>query len=326
MIETQIKHRFQRCLEILNAIIFEKGVNRNILVERHKCSKRTIAKDIKLLKEIGFNIRYRDNEYSLLPSELQIPAVPLGKEHILSLFIGSQLLVLSPLEHQASIAVQNILLTMKPEEQAFLKRLTDRICISPGGEICAPEILFDVYRAVSECQLIRIYYQSLSQHREIVCNVKPYGIYIRDQYSSYMVGDSYGDLIGRHPFKLCRIRKLEFQGIAFVYPEKFSIREEISKGGFWSGDEKHHVLLKFIPAIAQLVREREPANRITEQVDGSLLVRKTVRQLKEVLWEILAYEANVEVLEPEELKQMVKKSIENMRQVYEQGLDMQKSL
>lgn len=98
------------------------------------------------------------------------------------------------------------------------------------------------------------------------------------------------------------------------------------KMGFWSGDDEYLVLLRFVPAVAQLVREHELAKRITEKPDGTLLVRKTVRNLKELLWEILSYEANVEVLEPEELREMVKESIEKMRQVYEQGLDLQKSL
>lgn len=147
MIEKQIKHRFQRCLEILNAVMFEKGVNRNTLTERYGCSKRTIAKDLALLRDIGFNIVYEHGEYTLLTSKIQVPAVPLGKEHILSLFIDSQFLVLTPLERQADNAVKSILSGMSAQEQNFLRNLTNRICLDPVGEFCDPDILLEVCTA-----------------------------------------------------------------------------------------------------------------------------------------------------------------------------------
>lgn len=316
MIEEKLKHRFQRCLEILNALMYENGINRNILAERHGCSTRTVAKDLKLLKEIGFNIVYERGGYILLPSELQVPSVPLGKEHILSLFIGSQFLVLTPLESQVGSAIKNILSGMSENEQAFLRNLTNRICIAPVGEFCDPDILVAVYQAVSESQPIKIVYQSFSQGCQLECHVNPYGIYIKERSEAYMVGHVFEkpQKLGR--FKLSRIRKLTFQRIRFKYPDDFSIWEEMKKG-FWSGDGEYELLLKFTPLVGQLVREREPAKRITEQADGSLFVRRTVRNLKELLWEILSYEANVEVLEPTELREMVKESIEKMRQVYE---------
>ncbi len=325
MIEKQIKHRFQRCLEILNAIMFEEGINRNVLKERYGFSKRTIAKDLKLLREIGFNIVYEKGEYTLLPSELHVPAVPFKKEHILSLFIGSQFLVLTPLERQADNAVKTVLAGMSEQDQGFLRNLTNRICIAPVGEFCDPDILLAVYLAVSESQSIKIVYYSFSQNCEFDCHVHPYGIYIKDRSDAYLIGYVFEKPSELGRFKLCRIRKLIFRGIRFPYPPHFSIRKEIAKG-FWSGDDEYQVLLRFVPAIAQLVHEHEPAERIMEQPDGSLLVRRTIRNLKEVLWEILSYEANVEVLEPEELRNMVKDHIEQMRQVYEHGLDLHKSL
>ncbi len=325
MIDEQLKHRFQRCLEILNALLSGESFNRKVLSQRHTCSVRTIAKDLQLLRDVGFNIDYQQGRYALLPSKLQVPAVPPGKEHILSLFIGSQFLVLTPLERQAGTAINNILSGMSEDEQIFLRNLTSRICLAPVGEFCDPNILIAVYQAVSQCQAIKISYYSFSQNCEFESHVNPYGIYIKERSEAYLVGyvTEKPDKLGR--FKLSRIRKLTVLNFQFHYPENFSIWDEMKKG-FWSGDGKYEVVLKFVPAAAQLVKEREPAERIEAQPDGSLLVRRSIRNLKEVHWEILGYEANVEVLQPEELREMVKHSIEKMRQIYQHGLDLHKRI
>lgn len=90
--------------------------------------------------------------------------------------------------------------------------------------------------------------------------------------------------------------------------------------GFWSGDQTPiTVTLRFTPAVAPLVSEREPEASIRPQPDGSLVVRKTVRNVKEILWEILSYEANVEVLEPPALRELVQKHIEQMRRSMNTG-------
>ena len=315
--------RLQRCLAILQTVASEKGVNRKTLAQRYRCSVRTIANDVALLKQAGFELRYTPNGYTLAAVNLQIPPLPLNQAQILALFIGARLLTLTPLERNATQAVHQVLKSLSAGDREFLRNLTDRIYIAPGGEIGEAKILLQVYQAVAECQSIRIHYQSFSHHQEVVRDVNPYGIYLKDRTTSYLIGRYFCGDSGIRRFKLCRIRKVIFLGWGFQYPPNFSLRREMAKG-FWSGDASQEVVLRFTPAVAQLVREREPPEHLEPQPDGSLLLRKTVRHAKEVLWEILSYEANVEVVTPPELREMVKASIEQMRQVYENGLDLQR--
>ncbi|HWP47340.1 MAG TPA: WYL domain-containing transcriptional regulator [Candidatus Limnocylindrales bacterium] len=315
MSHEKLKSRIQRCVGILTTIWSRKAVNRNVLAKRYHCSTRMISEDLALLREVGFPIKYEKGGYTLSLAELQIPPLPLSEEQILALFIGSQLMVLSPLEGHAGEAVNTLLSVFPEETRTYLRNLTDRICIAPGAGVGDAEIIFNLYRAVSECRSIRIKYQALSTRQEEIHDVDPYGIYIKDRASSYMVGYSYGAYQTLRRFKICRIQELEFRGLRFTYPKDFSIRREMAHG-FWSGDREYQVLIRFAPSIVQLVKEREPAERIEMQPDGSAYVRKTVKNLKEVLWDILRYEADAEVLEPEELREMVKASIERMRRVY----------
>jgi len=178
------------------------------LAAEYGCSVRSIAADIALLKEIGFPIEYTNKEYTLSVSALKIPPLPLKEEHILALFIASQLLVLTPLEQRAEEVVNSLLSKLSADTRTFLRNLTDRVYIAPGGEVGDPQILFDVYRAVSECRPLRIRYQAFSTHQEEVHDVDPYGIYLKDREQSYLVGQSYGEYQQIRHFKLCRILEL----------------------------------------------------------------------------------------------------------------------
>jgi predicted DNA-binding transcriptional regulator YafY len=317
MTEKKLKKRIQRCLGILTTVLSRKGIDRNVLAAEYQCSTRQISDDLNLLREIGFPICYeRQSGYTLSVADLPIPSLPLNQEHILSMFIASQLLVLTPLEQQADEAVQNMLSGLSEDSRNFLRNLTDRVYIAPEGELGEnSRILFDVYRAVSECRSVQIAYSSFSQKKEEELMVDPYGIYIKDRAQSYMVGFSYGRDQRIRRFKLCRISRLSFRGIQFGYPSDFSMRDEMGNG-FWSGEQEYHVQIRIHAKIAQLVREREAAEQIEELPGGFLLFRRTVRNLQEVLWDILRYGSGAEVLEPKELRDMMAHEIMQMAKIY----------
>ncbi len=316
MADEKLKKRIQRCLGILTTVLSKPGINRPVLAQEYGCAVRTIADDIALLKTIGFAIHYdkQKREYTLSVKDLNIPPLPLNKEQMLALFIASQLMVLTPLEQKANEAVQNMLSVLSEDAITFLRNLTDRVYIAPGGGIGDTKILFDVYRAVSECRPIRIRYQAFYTHQEEVHDVDPYGIYIEDRSQSYLVGKSYGQYQKILRFKLCRIQELTFrmgESVRFAYPSDFSIREEMAHG-LWGGDQEYEVVIRFYPEAAQLVREREPKERIEALSGGCLLVRRTVRNLDEVFYKVLRrYKAKeYDVLEPPELLEILREEYE----------------
>lgn len=306
----KLKKRIRRCWGILVSALTQKGFNRNMLAEKYGCSTRMISQDIALLREIGFPIRYTKSGYTLSVDDLEIPPLPLDKEQVLTLFIASQLLVLTPLEQEANEAVQKMLSVLKEDIVTFLRNLTDRVYIAPGGDLGDTKILFDVYRAVSECRSIQIHYQALSTQQEEIWDVDPCGIYIKDRARSYLIGHTYENSRIYRRFKLCRITHLKFRGMGFTYPPEFSIRKEMATG-FWDGEQEYEVVIRFRPEVAQLVREREPAERIEIQPGGVVLVRKTVRNLDEAFYEIRRYRIEeYDVLEPPELIEMLRKEYE----------------
>ncbi len=317
MADEKLKKRIQRCLGILTTVLSKKGINRNVLAQEYGCAVRTIADDIALLKTIGFAIQYdkHKREYTLSVKDLNIPPLPLNEEQMLALFIASQLMVLTPLEQKANEALQNMLSVLSEDAITFLRNLTDRVYIAPGGDIGDTKILFDVYRAVSGCRSIRIRYQALSTHQEEIHDIDPYGIFIKDRARSYMVGYSYGEYQQIRRFKLCRIQELSFRRLQFTYPSNFSMYEEM-KHGLWDGKQEYEVVIRFCPVVAQLIREREPKERIEPLPGGYLLVRKIVRNLDQAFYSVLRYGRQAEVLKPDELRERMKKEISEWGKIY----------
>ncbi len=240
--KVRLKRRIRRCWEILVSALTQKGSTRKTLAEEYGCSVRMISQDIALLRDIGFPIKSGKQGYSLSVEDLKIPPLPLNEDQVLTLFIASQLLVLTPLEQKASEAVKKMLSVLSEETIEFLRNLTDRVYIAPGGDLGDTKILFDVYRAVSECRPIRIRYQARSAHQEKIHDVDPYGIYIKDRFRSYLVGKSYGQYPKILPFKLCRILEIQprVKG-TFAYPLNFSIREFMADGFGGGGDAQQRI-------------------------------------------------------------------------------------
>lgn len=311
MTDEILKNRIRRCWGILIKVLNKKGYNRKILAKEYNCTTRTISDDLALLREIGFPIKYGKSGYSISVSDLKIPPLTLNEEQILSVFVATQLMVLTPLEKRADEALQQMLLELSEETRAFLRNLTDRILIAPGGEWGDTETLLNVYRAVSKCKCIRITYWAQSTQTEEFHKVNPYGIYIRDRARSYLVGYSYPPYDGIRRFKLCRIKKLAFRNLEFEYPKKFSMKKEMEKG-FWGGDNEYEVQIRYIPKVARLVMEREPPEVVTAEPDGSVLVTKTVRNLEESFYDVLRYGSEATVLKPEELIEMVRAEVKRM--------------
>ncbi len=314
--KVRLKRRIRRCWEILVSALTQKGSTRKTLAEEYGCSVRMISQDIALLRDIGFPIKSGKQGYSLSVEDLKIPPLPLNEDQVLTLFIASQLLVLTPLEQKASEAVKKMLSVLSEETIEFLRNLTDRIYIAPGGNLGDTKILFEVYQAVSECESIKIHYQAFSTQQEEIWEIDPCGIYIKGRARSYLIGHTYENPRIYRRFKLCRITQLEFRKMGFTYPSDFSIKREMAKS-FWDGAQEYEVVIRFHPEVAQLVREREPKKRIEARPGGYLLVRRTVRNLDEVFYSILGYGKRAEILEPEELRQRMKEEISEWGKLYE---------
>ena len=120
-------------------------------------------------------------------------------------------------------------------------------------------------------------------------------------------------------FAVVRIRSVRETGETFTRPPEFQI-ESFFGASFRAlcGRGHHQIVLRFPPYAASRAGEKIwHRTQTTElQPDGSLLLRMELSDLREVKRWILSWGSECEVLEPEELRAMVREEVETLRQVY----------
>ena len=121
-------------------------------------------------------------------------------------------------------------------------------------------------------------------------------------------------------FLLARVRQAEALPGAVASPvSPEEIREQIEGryGIFFSGPATR-VALRFTPAGSRLARDQVwfPGQEIEELADGSLLLKFPVADFREVIRDILPFGAEVEVLEPRELRRRLAATIARMAGIY----------
>ncbi len=94
-----------------------------------------------------------------------------------------------------------------------------------------------------------------------------------------------------------------------------------SSFGIFQGGKEIPITLRFNPFRARWIKEQmwHPSQVMTELSDGCLDLSFPVADFREVKLKILQFGADVEVIEPEELREEVKNEIKKMAKIYKTG-------
>lgn len=107
-------------------------------------------------------------------------------------------------------------------------------------------------------------------------------------------------------------------GERFTLPPSYSPRDVTRDvPGIWSGSETQ-VTLRLRGRAAELIPERivHPSQSFTPLRGGATLMRLTVRGWQELAWWVLSWGADVEVLEPAEMRAFVRRSVQAAARLY----------
>jgi len=180
-------------------------------------------------------------------------------------------------------------------------------------------VLETLTRAWSLGQKVRLKHQ-LGDGRVFSYTFAPYFI------EPYAVGQTTHVIGWREPpaalrtFKVERIRAIELLDAAYTIPEDFDPRVLLANAwGIWYTEaEPVEVVLRFHPRVAQRVQETQwhRGEETIRQEDGSLLWRAKVAEPREMLPWIRGWGADVEVVEPEKLREKLVQEVQRMARVY----------
>lgn len=191
--------------------------------------------------------------------------------------------------------------------------MKDRILMEkvPSSE----RFLTDIISAMRDFRVISLCYQSF-RHPEPFCfNVRPYCVkYFKQRW--YLLGDS--DL-GLRIYSLDRFVDMEELEERFEIPKGFDAEEYFGNYfGVIIGEEPEDVKIRVVPDQVKYFRTlpMHGSQRETVQEDGSSVFSYHIAPTLDFVQEILSHGADVEVLEPAELRESIADIIAGMASRY----------
>lgn len=191
--------------------------------------------------------------------------------------------------------------------------MKDRILMEkvPSSE----RFLTDIISAMRDFRVISLCYQSF-RHPEPFCfNVRPYCVkYFKQRW--YLLGDS--DL-GLRIYSLDRFVDMEELEEHFEIPKGFDAEEYFGNYfGVIIGEEPEDVKIRVVPDQVKYFRTLplHGSQRETVQEDGSSVFSYHIAPTFDFVQEILSHRADVEVLEPAELRESIADIIAGMASRY----------
>ena len=191
--------------------------------------------------------------------------------------------------------------------------MKDRILMEkvPSSE----RFLTDIISAMRDFRVIRLCYQSF-RHPEPFCfNVRPYCVkYFKQRW--YLLGDS--DL-GLRIYSLDRFVDMEELEEHFEIPKGFDAEEYFGNYfGVIIGEEPEDVKIRVVPDQVKYFRTlpMHGSQRETVQEDGRSVFSYHIAPTLDFVQEILSHGADVEVLEPAELRESIADIIAGMASRY----------
>ena len=181
----------------------------------------------------------------------------------------------------------------------------------PGPrQVIRPEIIETIRLAIKQGCEIYIHYRSRHSRRSSGRRLQPYGFLLGKQH--YLVGMA----PDRHPgearlFALGQIQRVNPLDQAFVRDAAFSL-QKFSERSFGVFQEPvYDIVWRFLPAVADAAAEYifHPSQSIEQNRDGSVIVRFRAGGLMEMCWHLYTWGANVEVIEPPELRRMMHRAL-----------------
>ena len=150
--------------------------------------------------------------------------------------------------------------------------------------------------------------------------IHPYMFHYSQQTDTwYLIG--YCELRGDfRTFAINRIRTVSLSKKHFTVQKSFSFETYIAKTFDQIHDnETHNVAIRFSPFQSQWIREhqRHPSQKIKEFKDGSLILNMQIGALDAVKRWVMRYGSEAEVLEPQELREMIKYELLATEKMYE---------
>ena len=317
--------RLHRVLKLITLLQTGRAYNAAHLAAECGVSRRTIFRDLNTIEMAGIPVfydhptgRYRIHETALMP------AINLGLDEALALVVLASELGKPgrlPLLEPARDAAAKIEASLPLGMRAMLGGLARTMAVRPtpaARHNALREIYHQVQRAIVRRQPLQAVYISFHEAGQIRTRLEPYWLLFNER-AWYVIGRSSKHRAVR-TFKLGRFKTLTPAKGRFEMPAGLTLEKHL--GNAWRmmrGNKTYQVHLKFSPLISPNVAEVNwhRTQKVSWDDDGCVHFSVTVDGLDEIVWWVLGYGPEVEVLSPPDLRKRLSEMAGRMLAVYE---------
>jgi predicted DNA-binding transcriptional regulator YafY len=310
--------RLARLFLIYNTLASGECLSGGDLASRCGVSTRTLRRDLEALGEAGALVVYdRGRRAYVLEHPLECWQVELAFDDLLALaLVQGAVLCGSPHEALARRAFEKLLrhLPRSLREEA----LSVQGVVEPGSATqrdYAAAPWTEILGAAARQETLEVHYYSLRSDRCSWRRIDPYALTMPRGYLQ-MVGFCH-QRRQVLTFALDGVRGLRGTGQRFDKPPGFSLSRWMENSLGTLRGEPRDIVVRFGPSLARWARRRRWTFRHTWEADGdALILRGTVSGLEEIRSQLLSWGANVEVLEPLELREQMRAEAQAMAALY----------
>jgi predicted DNA-binding transcriptional regulator YafY len=317
--------RIQRLLRLVELLQSGRIFNSTQLAEHCGVSRRTVFRDVETLRESGIAVHFDEQRqgYSM-PSNMMLPAANFTLPESLSLLVlchelGDERKGV-PFQRAARSAALKLLSNLPHHLREYVAQRTEaiKVRLDPHNDAPSAAPFFEMLtQAIVERRQVRISYRSLTERAEISTALSPYRL-LFSRRSWYVIGRSSLHRAVR-TFNVARIVKAEMLTTSFTVPPRFSLERYL--GNAWHlirAKQRRQVHIRFRRRVAFNVAEVRwhKTQSVRWLADGSLDFRVSVDGLDEIVWWVLGYGDQAEVIAPRELREMVKAHVASLGRVY----------
>jgi len=265
------------------------------------------------------------NGYHLTDLSWTLPAFQLTEGELVSVFLAERLIRQyrgTPFETDLARAFDRITRMLPEEITVSLAAAADTLSVTPCVLTTQDvETFHSLTRSIQQSRQLRLLYWSASQNLETDHIVDPLHLSLVDN-DWYLIAYCHTRREVRM-FSTVRIRRTEPTGQKFQRPDNFDITTYLGnsfRAVRGEGDQTWNVRLQFRVEMAGRIREKvwHHTQTLEDQLDGSVIMHLQVSSLIEIRRWVLYWGADCRVLEPEELKNEVRRQAEAISQHMEE--------
>jgi predicted DNA-binding transcriptional regulator YafY len=292
------------------------------LMEKFELSRRQAAREIENMR-LFFNapVEYSQEEMGYYYSDqaFEFPSAMISEEELISLIIAKRLSVTIPdqrRKNQLSRFFENLSASFDLDVAALETRISLK---NSRYYRVNPEIFDTVLKGLNQGKKLDILYHSVYRKDDTRRIIDPLHMVL--YMGNWHIIAYCESKKGIRDFALSRIREVTAldQKVEDSLKE-INIKEQMDRsyGIFFDGPQSR-VVLRFNAAVSDYVGEQEwfPGQSIEEDEEsGDLLLTFLVNDFREVGREIMQFGADVEVIEPQALRDIIKEKVKNLVKKY----------